>query len=563
MLGQRSPQGEMFRPDHLYLSHVGEDSFHGLLAKMGPKWFRDEDFAALYRNDFGRPSVPPSLLCMALLLQAHDGVSDEEAIERSAYDLRWKVALGLELDEKLCAKSTLQLFRSKLVLNEAYQEVFEKSVEACRQAGLMKHKKLRAAVDTTPVLGRGAVKDTFNLVSDQIRRCVEEMCSLKSWDRDELVERHGLGRHVGKSFKGSVELDWSDAEHRRALVGQLVADARVTLQLCRGALRGYAGDSEKAARLREARDLLADLLTQDVEDAPDDGGGPGIRSGTARDRIISTTDPEMRHGHKSHNKSFDGYKAAVVADTSRGVIVATDVVAANVPDGEGAKELLEEATKRSGQELERIVGDTAYGGSETRAELSSLGAELVVKAPPGKRRGLFSLEDFRIDDKGGVIRCPAGKRSRRRRRVRGRDPGWKYQFSRKDCNGCEMRSQCTQSKRRAREVVVTAKTEKLEKLRREQRTKRFRKRYRERIVVEHRIARLVQLGIRQARYFGRSKVSFQVAMAAAVANLSLAVGSFPVCRLSRCLSCVLAAFFAHTRPALDSGRRSVFDPVRS
>ncbi len=44
-------------------------------------------------------------------------------------------------------------------------------------------------------------------------------------------------------------------------------------------------------------------------------------------------------------------------------------------------------------------------------------------------------------------------------------------------------------------------------------------------VVEHRIARLVQLGIRQARYVGRTKTLFQLLMAAAVANLTLLANS--------------------------------------
>ena len=38
---------------------------------------------------------------------------------------------------------------------------------------------------------------------------------------------------------------------------------------------------------------------------------------------------------------------------------------------------------------------------------------------------------------------------------------------------------------------------------------------------EHRQARLVQLGVRQSRYFGRSKTRFQLLMAATVANLTL------------------------------------------
>ena len=41
---------------------------------------------------------------------------------------------------------------------------------------------------------------------------------------------------------------------------------------------------------------------------------------------------------------------------------------------------------------------------------------------------------------------------------------------------------------------------------------------------EHRLARLVQLGIRQSRYFGRVKTRFQLYLAATVANLTLMSG---------------------------------------
>jgi len=509
----------------MYMQHVGEDSFHGVLGRMGAAWFRDEDFEGLYRDAHGRPSVPPSQLCIALLLQTYDGVSDDEAIERSAFDLRWKVALGLEISEKLCAKSTLQLFRSKLVLNDEYQQVFNKSVAVCREAGLLKRSKLRAAIDTTPILGRGAVKDTFNLVSDQIRRCVEEICALKGWESAVVVEEHGLGRHFASSFKGAVELDWSDAEQKRALVGQLVADAKVALALCREGLRGHAGDAECTQRLREAQALLCELLAQDIDTSDEDGGEPKIKKGTAKDRTISTTDPEMRHGHKSHSKGFDGYKAGVVADAEDGVILATDARPGNSHDSEQAKELLECAAECSGQELERILGDTAYGGLETREELSSLGAEVIVKVSPGTRRGMFSLEDFEIDEKNGTATCPAGKTSHQRQRVKGEDPGWRYQFSRKDCTDCRLRAKCTKAKSNSKVVQVTTKTEALQPLRREQRTPEFREKYRERVKVEHRIGRLVQLGLRQARYIGSKKLAFQIAMTAAVANLTLAMSN--------------------------------------
>lgn len=555
MLGRRSPQGHLFRPDHVLREHVGEESFHGLLARHGAEWFRDEDFAALYREDFGRPSVPPSQLCVALLLQAHDGVSDEEAIARSAYDLRWKVALGVELEEKLCAKSTLQRFRAQLVLNGGAEQILERGVQACRQAGLLTRATLSAAIDTTPILGRGAVKDTFNLVSDGIRRVVEEACRLKDWSCAEVVETEGLSRHFAASFKGALDLDWSDAQARRAVVGQLVADARVALALASRALRGFAKSAPQTQGLREAQRLLAELLAQDIDEQPQGGDGPEIRRGTARDRIVSTTDPEMRHGHKSHSKGFEGYKAAVVADTDGGVILATEVRAANVHDREDAAELVAKAAQRSGQKLGEVLGDTAYGGLETREELEALGAEVVTKTPPGTRKGMFNPTDFRVDRKRGVARCPAGKRSIHRDRVKGDDPGWDYRFSRKDCGPCPLRTQCTKSQVAARSLRVTYKTQALWRLRNRQKTKRFRERYRKRVVVEHRIGRLVQLGVRQGRYFGQQKVGFQVALLATVANLSLLAGHLVPDSLGASIAALLLAAVALTF--------RIFDPQAS
>jgi hypothetical protein len=137
---------------------------------------------------------------------------------------------------------------------------------------------------------------------------------------------------------------------------------------------------------------------------------------------------------------------------------------------------------------------------------------------------MFSLDDFEIDEQGGTATCPAGKTSHERRAVNvaGADPGWRYQFSRKDCTGCELRVKCTRAESHAKVVQITTKTEALQPLRRAQRTPEFRAKYRERVKVEHRIGRCIQLGGRQARYLGKKKLAFQIAMLATVANLTLA-----------------------------------------
>src|SRR5215213_513171 len=125
MLGKQS---DLDGGEHAYLDHVGRDSFYGFLASHRTELFHDEDFTDLYCSDNGRPSVPPSLLATALLLQAYEGASDEEAKARADFDLRWKVALGVGLKERPFAKSTLQMFRARLIIHERMQTVFRKSL---------------------------------------------------------------------------------------------------------------------------------------------------------------------------------------------------------------------------------------------------------------------------------------------------------------------------------------------------------------------------------------------------------------------------------------------------
>ena len=100
MLGERSDQRGLWEADRLYLDHVGRESFYGLLASLRDRLFRAAEFAEFYCADNGRDSVPPSLLATALLLQSHDKVSDAEAKARADFDIRWKVALGIEVENR-------------------------------------------------------------------------------------------------------------------------------------------------------------------------------------------------------------------------------------------------------------------------------------------------------------------------------------------------------------------------------------------------------------------------------------------------------------------------------
>ena len=166
MMGELSPQGNLFGGDLLHLDHVGRDGFYGWLAMEGPRVFPDSEFREFYVLDNGRRSVPPSQMIRMVLLQWFEKVSDDEAVERAKFDLRWKVALGLEDHAGLCAKFTLQTFRGKPLLSDKGRDLLKRSVKVCRETGTLRSRKIRAAMDTSPIIGRGAVKDTYNLVAD-------------------------------------------------------------------------------------------------------------------------------------------------------------------------------------------------------------------------------------------------------------------------------------------------------------------------------------------------------------------------------------------------------------
>ena len=540
MLGKRSDQRGLWEADRLYLDHVGKDTFYGLLASLRGQLFRDGDFAEIYCPDNGRDSVPPSLLATALLLQTYDKVSDAEAKARADFDIRWKVALGIEIEDRPFAKSTLQMFRAQLILHDQVREVFESSLRLARQSGYLKQRGMRVALDTTYILGRGAVKDTYNLLADGIVKLLRALAAVAKIDVGEWAEAQGYGKYLGSSIKGEAAIDWSDRKARAALLAEIVADADRLLELARQAQEGLPEDSVQRRSIGDGAELLGQLLLQDVERKSGDGNadadagvGVSIRDGVAKDRMLSVHDPEMRHGHKSSRRRFDGHKAAIVVDTDTQLITAVDVLPGNAPDNLGALELVEASETSSGSVVEEAMGDAAYGDGNTRQTFADAERRLVAKVPGRPNRKHFPKDDFHLDLAAGSCTCPAGqvtraivpagKRTDRTGRVYRLQA---FQFDGAVCRVCPLRSQCIAAKgRRGRRVLIHPQEVLLQEARALQQSPAYDEYRARRVVVEHRLARLVQLGIRQSRYFGRVKTRFQVYLAATVANLTLVLGN--------------------------------------
>ena len=320
-------------------------------------------------------------------------------------------------------------------------------------------------------------------------------------------------------------------------MGEIVADADRLLELAREAQARLPADSDEWQAIVDAAELLGRLLLQDVKrvgDADGDGdddGGVSIRDGVAKDRMVSVHDPEIRHGHKSSRRRFDGHKAAIVVDTDSQLITAVDVLPGNAPDNLGALELVEQSEASTGSVVEETMGDAAYGDGGTRQAFADAGRRLVAKVPGRPDRSHFPKNDFHLDlaarsctgPAGQVTHAivPTGKRTDRTGRVYRLQA---FQFDGAECWACPLRSQCIAAKgRRGRRVLIHP-----QEARALQQSAAYDEYRARRVVVEHRLARLVQLGIRQSRYFGRVKTKFQVYLAATVPNLTLVLGKIGV-----------------------------------
>ena len=152
--------------------------------------------------------------------------------------------------------------------------------------------------------------------------------------------------------------------------------------------------------------MLGQLLLQDIERTQE---GASIKEGTAQDRVLSVHDPQMRYGHKSKSKRFEGHKAALAVDTGSGLITAAAVLPGNAQDYERALELVEQTEANATVEVEETIGDCAYGEGATRQEFADAGRRLVAKVGSHPNGTRFPKENFQIDPVAKTCVCPAGQ----------------------------------------------------------------------------------------------------------------------------------------------------------
>jgi hypothetical protein len=263
--------------------------------------------------------------------------------------------------------------------------------------------------------------------------------------------------------------------------------------------------------------MLARLREQNLEPDPPDGGGgaPEVRDGVAKDRTISLSDPDMRHGRKSKSRTFNGFKSHLATDLDASLVLAATVLPANQPEREGLDAMREDLARVvNPAHIRELHTDRAYTDAHLTRELAAAGTEIVTKPRPIRGRpGLYDRSDFVVDLRKKTATCPAGQ-------TVPIELGEVALFDGERCARCPQRSACTEAALgKGRSLSIPADEPMQRRFAKLASTSAGRARLRERVAIEHSLARHAAVQGTKARYRGTRKNVFDARRVASVMNL--------------------------------------------
>ncbi|MFQ5554964.1 MAG: IS1182 family transposase [Acidimicrobiia bacterium] len=489
MQGTESQNLELLDAGALVRHLVDDESVYAFLADHRTEVFPDELFGDLFPSGRGRPSTPASVMASAMVLKELEDLSDREAADALRTDLKWKVACGLALDDEGVHYTVFTYWRQRLAKSQSPGRIPDAVRTVVDATGILTGRK-RRALDSTLLDDAVATQDTVTQLVSQIRRVRRLVPQAAAVD----VAAHDY------DASGKPVCAWDDPDAKAALVSGLVNDAIAILETVAGV------DLDAAAA--DAVGLLALVAGQDVEPGDDDGTWR-IIDGTPKDRVISTVDPEARHMHKSRSAYRDGYKAHIAVEPTTGIVTASTLTSANVPDGPTGVDLLD--GEDPGLE---VMADSAYGSGPVRAALREAEHTQVIKPIPlakPKLAGGFTRDDFTVNHTARTVTCPAGH-------TVGIATRGSVRFAAR-CRDCLLRQRCTTSLH-GRSLKISPHDDELVAARRAWNDDTIVADYRRyRPMVERSIAWIVANGHRRVRYRGVEANQAQLALRVAAINL--------------------------------------------
>jgi hypothetical protein len=481
-----------------------------------------EKIAKLYCSDNGRPTKELRALTGATILQQMLNVSDNDTCVNYSMNLLWIEALNLESlelkDWSLCPK-TLWNFTDKLTKSGLFTEIMD-----CVTTNLAKTANVQLAtqrLDSVHIFSNMAKLSRVRLFR---RTIVKFLINLKKNHKEEwrLLDKELSDRYLSEdntnkdsayNFFGNAKP--GEREHTLKAMGQ---DIHKLLTMF---------DGNKTVEAMTSFTLLGRLFAEqcepepaDDQDDPQDCGKVSIRI-KAPTEIPSTSlqnpsDPDATYsGHKGQ-----GYHAQLMetcaqakdesGETPLNLITHVFVEGADVHDSKALMPAIADA-ERLGLKPETLLCDTAYGSDSNILDAGDAGVEVVSPAGGSDpEAGKVRLADFEENEKGQIVRCPAGQKPWDQAKTK--KGIMTYAFDEAICKNCPNAAKCPAMEITGKaEIKYSRKNMRLSKRRAKEQTAGFKMLYAMRSGIEATNSCLDRLtGLKHSRYRGIDKIRMAV-----------------------------------------------------
>ena len=498
------------------------------LRESWPGLFREEILPVLpveklmddYNPSQGRPTKELYATLGAVLLQQMQDLTDEETIDRFAFDLQWHYALDIteESDQAayLCPK-TLWTMRTKVMQEGMATELFDRVTDKVKEICDVDTERQR--LDSTHIFSNMRYLGRLRLIAQTMRKFLKNL-KRKQPERFAALDEEVRERYLPKRGQGVFAMvkPTESEQTLRTLAGDLF-----------DLIERFRSDEEITGM--HSYQLLVRVFSEQcrVEEDPETGAqriGVKANKEIAGDSLQNPSDPDATYGHKGK-----GYQVQVMetyteredekeddaAEPALNLITYVEVEGAHQNDSQSLIPALEKS-RQEGRAPKQVLADSAYGSDDNCQESQEKGVELIAPVLSGKPAPPVGLADFEYDEKYRVRQCPQGRAPNRTRLNKQRHSA---RFETAVCEACPLRDECpVEPGGRGHYLRYTNKELRLEKRKAHQKTAAFRDRYRFRSGCEATLSELDRrTGIKHLRVRGMSAVRLCVFLKAAGLNI--------------------------------------------
>ena len=361
--------------------------------------------SVFFSPERGRPSKDLYAALGALILQQLHDLTDPQVVEQLAFNLAWHYALDIrdDSDVYICERS-LRNYRRMVIEQKVDQLLFLNLTDELIRVFQVDTSQQR--IDSTAIRSAMRLLTRLETVIETLckffRECArlnpEQFQQIDAGIRDRYIKREGLGC-----------FSYPAPKQAKRCLSEVGADVLAVLKTVRGTAASDLASFHLLERVFSEQFEVENaeqgnkdqLLIKEPKDIPCDN----VRNPSDPDSSYNTY-----HGQGYLVQVMETYRPSEEESSKPDFITHIDVHKMTIGDSKAVEPAVQDTAERA-IKPQLILGDTRYGSEDNHRKLSVEHVELVARTQPpkGYKKGKLTLEQFQLDEKGLIVKCPAGQ----------------------------------------------------------------------------------------------------------------------------------------------------------